>query len=253
MNRARSSLPESRCIALGGQELGYSLRRAQRRTFSLHVDERGVRVNAPLTAGLPQIECFMRQHERWLLAQVERHANLTLQLRFQPVDGACFPVLGQACRLRLLVGSRRAEWALDVDGAELLKLPASGNVSQRLVHALKARAIQWFSGRVEEYCLRLGVPVPEVRLSSARTRWGSCSSLSGIRLHWRLIHLRPALSDYVVAHEVAHLIEMNHSPRFWSVVEALCPQWRALRAELRDAGRALPLIEPDAAVPAGDA
>jgi hypothetical protein len=88
-----------------------------------------------------------------------------------------------------------------------------------------------------------------VRLSSARTRWGSCSSRSGIRLHWRLIHLPPALIDYVVAHEVAHLLEMNHSPRFWAVVERLYPDWRAARADLRKAAAGLPVI---AAAPATD-
>lgn len=195
----------------------------------------------------------MRQHEAWLLDRLERHAQLARRVRFVPADGATLPLLGRPCRLRLLAGARRVEWSWDADGVELLKLPSSGDVPRRLVNALKTRAITRFAGRVEEYCLRLGVPVPAVRLSAARTRWGSCSSLSGIRLHWRLIHLRPELSDYVVAHEVAHLLEMNHSPRFWSVVEALCPEWRALRAELHHAGRELPLIEAGAEAPEGDA
>ena len=253
MTRRNPSSPESRCIALEGRDLGYLLRRSQRRTFSLHVDERGVRVNAPVAAPLREIEGFVRQHEAWLLERLEQHAQVARRVRFEPVDGATLPLLGRACRLRLVAGARRVEWSGDTDGAELLKLPSSGDLARRLVTALKTRAITRFEGRVEEYCLRLGVPVPAVRLSSARTRWGSCSSLSGIRLHWRLIHLRPELSDYVVAHEVAHLVEMNHSPRFWSVVEVLCPQWRALRAELREAGRELPVIEAGAEALAGDA
>jgi predicted metal-dependent hydrolase len=85
-----------------------------------------------------------------------------------------------------------------------------------------------------------------VRLSSARTRWGSCSARSGIRLHWRLIHCPPALIDYVVAHEVAHLVEMNHSPRFWAVVGSLYPDWSAARLRLHEAARTLPLIEAGA-------
>ena len=84
--------------------------------------------------------------------------------------------------------------------------------------------------------------MPAVGLSNARTRWGSCSSLSGIRLHWRLIHLPLPLIDYVVAHEVAHLVEMNHSPRFWSVVESLYPGHVAARKALRQAAAALPSI-----------
>ena len=78
--------------------------------------------------------------------------------------------------------------------------------------------------------------------SNASTRWGSCSSRSGIRLHWRLIHLPLGLIDYVVAHEVAHLVEMNHSPRFWSVVESLYPEHMAARKALRQAASSLPHI-----------
>jgi predicted metal-dependent hydrolase len=112
-----------------------------------------------------------------------------------------------------------------------------------LVHALKLRALPWFRGRVEDYCQRLALAAPAVRLSSARTRWGSCSTTSGIRLHWRLIHLPAALIDYVAAHEVAHLVEMNHSPRFWNVVGRLYPDWRAARQALREAAPMLPVID----------
>jgi predicted metal-dependent hydrolase len=89
---------------------------------------------------------------------------------------------------------------------------------------------------------QLGQPLPPLALSAARTRWGSCSVRSGIRLNWRLIHLPPELIDYVIAHETAHLIEMNHSPRFWAVVETLHPDWRTSRQELKRLGAALPLI-----------
>jgi hypothetical protein len=121
-------------------------------------------------------------------------------------------------------------------------LPTAVDTQRALVRALQARALAWYHGRVEECCHRLALPVPPVRLSNARTRWGSCSVRSGIRLHWRLVHLRPALIDYVVAHEVAHLLEMNHSPRFWAVVERLYPGWREARAQLREATATLPVL-----------
>ena len=126
-------------------------------------------------------------------------------------------------------------------------LAPSADPAAALVRALRQRALGWFAERVAAYCQRLGQPVPPVRLTAARTRWGSCSQASGIRLHWRLIHLPPALGDYVVAHEVAHLLEMNHSPRFWAVVAFLYPDWQAARARLREAARDLPHIAPGAA------
>jgi predicted metal-dependent hydrolase len=72
-------------------------------------------------------------------------------------------------------------------------------------------------------------------LSSAQTRWGSASGAGWIRLNWRLIHLPLPVIDYVVVHELAHLREMNHSPRFWALVEAVLPDCAARRAALRDA------------------
>lgn len=87
--------------------------------------------------------------------------------------------------------------------------------------------------RAAHHAAQLQRPLPRVALSNAQTRWGSCSEKSGIRLSWRLIHAPPRLLDYVVAHEMAHLVEMNHSPRFWKVVERLCPDYRAARDELR--------------------
>jgi len=157
------------------------------------------------------------------------------------VEGATVPLLGRRLTLRLREG-RITRWRALADDTEELLLPTAVDPLRALLRALQARALAWYRGRVEEYCHRLTVPVPAVRLSSARTRWGSCSSRSGIRLHWRLIHLPPALIDYVVAHEVAHLLEMNHSPRFWSVVESLYPDYSAARKALRQAGASLPHI-----------
>ena len=123
-----------------------------------------------------------------------------------------------------------------------LALRAGADARQLLLRGLQQRSLELFTNRVEAFCLRLGRPMPAVGLSNARTRWGSCSSRSGIRLHWRLIHLPLPLIDYVVAHEVAHLVEMNHSPRFWSVVESLYPGHVAARQALRQVAAALPSI-----------
>ena len=89
------------------------------------------------------------------------------------------------------------------------------------------------AARVAQYAARLRVQ-PTVRLSNAKSEWGSCNAKGEIRLNWRLVQLPPALADYVVAHEVAHLVELNHSTRFWSLVESLLPGHDALKRELDD-------------------
>lgn len=248
--QSRPATEESRSIRLGERDLDYVLRRSPRRSFALQVDQRGVRVAVPWPATQPEIDRFIRSHHDWLegkLAARVPPAAMAVE------DGALFPLLGETCRLRLAGGVRSARWRLGADGVEELVVPDGAGARKALVRALRARALPWYGERVAEFCFRLGQAVPPVRLSSARTRWGSCSSRSGIRLHWRLIHLPPALIDYVVAHEVAHLAEMNHSPRFWAVVGALYPDWKAARVRLRDAGRALPVIDgADAALLAED-
>lgn len=236
---------EPRVIRLGERNIHYVLKRSARRTMALHVDERGVRVHVPGRTRVEDVERFIGGYQEWLLEKLALRAQRVAEQSLRVVDGALFPLLGEACRVRLDATRRGARWVVADDGVEELHLGTSVDAAEALKRALKQRALAWFQGRVGEYCARLGRDAPPVRLSSARTRWGSCSSLSGIRLHWRLIHLREELIDYVVAHEVAHLREMNHSPRFWAVVGDLYPDWKQARGALREAAHALPLISAD--------
>ncbi|NMG76335.1 M48 family metallopeptidase [Aromatoleum diolicum] len=238
---------EARVICLDAREVVYVLRRSARRSFALQIDHRGVRVAVPWSAQNAEVERFIRGHGRWILDKLAARAAHTKPETFEPADGAVFSVLGESCRLRLGGGGRLARWRGGADGIEELVLPLVADPRALLIRALRRRALPWFAERVAEYCFRIGRDVPAVKLSSAKTRWGSCSNVSGIRLHWRLVHLPPSLIDYVVAHEVAHLVEMNHSPRFWAVVGELYPGWKEARVRLRAAGRTLPVIAGDAA------
>ena len=124
--------------------------------------------------------------------------------------------------------------AVHHDGARLVvRVPEASRVLKVLVGWLKQRALDALAPRVADYAARLGRPEPRVAISSARTQWGVCGEDGIIRLSWRLVHIEPTLADYVVAHEVAHLAEMNHGPRFWRLVESLSPDTTAARAWLK--------------------
>lgn len=234
---------ELREIILAGQRVAYTLRRSARKTLGLRIDHRGLTVGVPLRVGLREAEAFIRSHAEWVVDKLHARPQPQPVERFDPVDGAALPVLGEAWQLRVGRGNNRVLWhEQGPDKVLELALRAGADARQLLLRGLQQRSLELFNHRVEEFCLRLGRPMPAVGLSNARTRWGSCSSLSGIRLHWRLIHLPLPLIDYVVAHEVAHLVEMNHSPRFWSVVESLYPGHVAARKALRQAAAALPSI-----------
>lgn len=235
---------EQRTLLLQGVELSYTLRRSARRTLALQVGASGVRVSVPLRAAEADIALFLARSTAWLQDALQRLGARTPQALVEISDGLQLPLLGGQFRVRTDCVGRRVVWRAGADGLDELCLPAaSRSLALDVVRALRARALPWFSGRVEEYCHRLGLPVPPVRLSSARTRWGSCSTRSGIRLHWRLIHLPRGLIDYVVAHEVAHISELNHSPAFWNVVAGLMPGYAGPRDWLRENGSSLHRID----------
>lgn len=227
-----------RHIILGSRIVAYSLRRDRRR-LALRIDERGLAVGAPRNVPLAEIEAFLRGHADWVLAKLDEHAGKAARRHLPIHDGARLPVLGAEVRVRVTPGGNRGYFSAD----ELwLAARPSADLALLARRALQRRALEHFRPRLIDMAAQIGHAVPPLGLSSARTRWGSCSAQSGIRLNWRLIHLPPAPIDYVIAHEVAHLVEMNHGPRFWRLVEQLYPDWRAARATLRQEGAALPLI-----------
>lgn len=221
---------EPRRITLGDRIVPYLLRRGTRRTIGLSIDHRGLRVGAPRRTSLTEVESLIRRHSEWVVEKLDewrtRRRPETLAIK----DGTRIPFLGGELELRLAVGANRAVWGT---GTLTLCLKSGVAPGAILEKALRERAREHFSGRLAPLAEVLGVGVPPLALSSARTRWGSCSTRSGIRLNWRLIHFPEAIIDYVVIHELAHLRHMNHSPRFWSLVEVACPDYRAARVELQ--------------------
>ncbi|MGB7502935.1 MAG: SprT family zinc-dependent metalloprotease [Azonexus sp.] len=237
----RPAQPEAtRRIEIAGQAVDYHLRRSRRRTIGLTIDQRGLRVGAPQQARLGDIETLIREHGQWVLDKLADWRNRAAPERLAITDGTVIFALGAALTVTVTPGSRQ-RWLFSDPKLHLFVPPA---VEARIVleKALRDKARTIFAERLAHYAPRLGVPAPPLRISAARTRWGSCSHHGGIALNWRLILMPMPVVDYVVSHELAHLREMNHSPRFWSVVEQLCPDWRARRLELRQLARQIPQI-----------
>jgi predicted metal-dependent hydrolase len=134
----------------------------------------------------------------------------------------------------------RGEGPVRLDG-DTIRFSSLSN----LVKWLKAAALDSLRPRAAHFASLLGRPAPHVVLSNARTQWGVCTEEGTIRLSWRLVHIEPGLADYVVAHEAAHLVELNHSPRFWRLVARLYPGWRDARERLEIAGAALPILKEE--------
>jgi predicted metal-dependent hydrolase len=180
----------------------------------------------------------LREGLRFAETQVEwlrRHlANVEAPLPF--ADGATVPCDGRLLRIAALPGLRRELLAGDV-----LHVPAEDPVltGMRVRRWLKLRAGERLRERVAAHARTLRVKHGRVSVRDQRTRWGSCSSEGDLAFSWRLILAPPAVLDYVVAHEVAHIVELNHSKAFWKQVARLMPDYARHRDWLRDHGQAL--------------
>jgi hypothetical protein len=228
----RRAAKSARLIRLGGRAVEYRFVRRRRRTLGITVDADGLKVSAPLRAPWRDIERFVREKERWILARLAEWAHAPRPARVRGVTGDRLALFGDTLELHIREGAAAREGG---------KLFAAGMPS--LVRWLKAAALQALRPRAAHFAALLGRPAPHVVLSSARTQWGVCTEDGTIRLCWRLVHLEPALADYVVAHEVAHLVELNHSPRFYRLLASLYPDWPAARERIELAGAALPILE----------
>lgn len=221
-------------VTLSGQPVPYTLKiSANRRTIGLRIDERGLTVHVPKRISHYTVEQLLLGKADWITRKLTEWQDRPQPMEWR--DGTPLQYLGQHIQLSLRQDPRNR--AIEFDGARLyvaLPNPEDTATIQRKVaqwYARQARAD--FSRRIELLAARLGVPTPSLFLSNARTRWGSCNSRGEIRLHWRLIQAPPHIIHYVVAHELAHLKEMNHSAKFWAWVEKLCPEYASARNELK--------------------
>jgi hypothetical protein len=238
-------------IRLHGHLVAYALRRARRRSIGFVVGTDGLVVSAPRWVGVGSIEDALREKAAWILRKLGEQRERAQQLQAARVDwrdGTSIPFLGDAV---VVVLDPRVAGAL-LDSGEAASQPGLACVPRRTLHVglphdatptqirdavqswLQRQARRVFEERCRHFAARIGVRWTRLSLSSAQTRWGSASAGGAIRLNWRLIHFAMPTIDYVVAHELAHLREMNHSPRFWDVVRSVMPHYQDARGALKD-------------------
>jgi predicted metal-dependent hydrolase len=231
----RHSLPPAlgrHQFMLSGQWISYILKRSPRRCgISFTVNQDGLRVAAPWRASQRRIESLLVLHARWIMRKLtEWEARRPAPFTWQA--GATIMFMGTP--LQLTPAAERTTTERDSDRLYVAIAAQDPEALARHVLAwLRDVAHTWFRERAAYFSPLLAVRPPTIRLSDAKTRWGACHPAGRIHLSWRLIHMPPALIDYVVVHELAHLHEPNHSPRFWRRVNAVLPDHKLLRQALR--------------------
>ncbi|PSL17448.1 M48 family metallopeptidase [Shimia abyssi] len=212
--------------------LAISLRRSARaRRISLRVSRLDGRVTLTVPKGVSEREAmaFAREKQAWLLAQQSK-IQAVVPIGF----GQQLPIAG---RVRAIVPSEGRKTVLGVDTIAVPGQPEQ--VNARLKAFLKELARNRLSEAVEFYGARLGRSHTRLTLRDTRSRWGSCSSAGALMFSWRLVMAPAGVLDYVAAHEVAHLAEMNHSDRFWNTVERIHGPYDGQRKWLREQGQEL--------------
>jgi predicted metal-dependent hydrolase len=194
-------------------------RRARRYTLRIHPSDREAILTMPPRGTLADAKDFAQRHGAWIAARLGR---LPKAAPFQP--GTLVPLRGVAHRIVHRSGERGTVWTETRDSGERILCVAGGleHVERRVHDYLKREARRDLQDTAQHYAERLGVKVKRLSIRDQSSRWGSCTSAGSLSFSWRLILAPPFVLDYLAAHEVAHLVEMNHSARFWKVVARVC-------------------------------
>ena len=217
-----------------GETIPYFLEHRARRTVGLKITADGLVVHAPKRIFAFQLNQILQQKSSWILNKLQaREANHVAKVEW--IDGEHLLYLGNDIQLSISQNSSNKALIFD-QNTLFIASPQPNN------HAVLARkAVQWykkqaaldFSRRLEILAAKLGVATPPLTLSNAQSRWGSCNSRGEVRLNWRLLQAPPHIINYVICHELAHLKQMNHSAKFWAVVEQLFPNYKLAEKELK--------------------
>ena len=209
----------------------YTLTRSNRKTIAIYIRDNKVEVRAPMKMPKRDIEEFVASKERWIKEKLalagERQAR---REAFCLNYGDRVLYKGKEYPIAAKPGKR-----VGFDG-ELFYMPAGllpEQIKAACVKIYRMLAKRDLSGKVLEYAKQMNVSPGNIKINGAKTRWGSCSAKKSLNFSWRLIMADDDVIDYVVIHELAHLREMNHSTRFWAVVEGALPDYQKRRAKLK--------------------
>ena len=230
--------PDHLEVQHAGTSLLVALRRrsaARRITLRVSAATGEAVITLPPRMAVSTAQRFVDGHAAWIAARLARVPERT---GFEP--GAIVPIRGEPHRL-VLRGQRGGTARFETVGGEKILSLACGpeHFSRRVRETLTREARSDIHEAVERYSPRLGKSPSRITLRDTRSRWGSCTARGDLNFSWRLILAPPLVLDYLVAHEMAHLREMNHSPRFWAVANDLCAHVDSAEAWLKRHGTTL--------------
>lgn len=238
----RTTAPvEERLHVVAGRSLPLRIienERARRLTLRIDTGGRGLRVTVPPGMARREVDRFLANHQGWL---EQRLAKLPDRPNVRP--GVKLPLRGVPHLIVHEPGKRgTVEVGSDEAGPVVIVHGDRSHLPRRLADFLKREARHDIEALVEKHTKAIGRRAKSIRFKDTSSRWGSCTADGGLSFSWRIMMAPPSVIDYLVAHEVAHLKEMNHGPKFWKLCETLCPDTRRCRDWLKRNGNALQAI-----------
>lgn len=213
--------------------------RSKRRTIAIIIErDGGVTVRAPMRVSQAEITSFVREKSSWIIRTREKLISISETPAKQYGDEETFLFLGSFFNLKLVKPQRPS---LKFDNVFTLSHTAQKRGAATFTRWYKQRAYDVISERVAHYAKKYNFAPKQVKITSAKTRWGSCSPNGTLNFTWRLVMAPLDVIDYVVVHELVHLRVKDHSSKFWKAVEAIYPEYKKQRKWLRENGEKLNL------------
>jgi predicted metal-dependent hydrolase len=229
---------ESSSVSFGRTRLAYQIRRSHRRaTVSIAVvPNAGLVVTAPKQATTARLDELVRRKGAWIVQRLKRQSELSLSLPEREfVSGETFKYLGRQYRLRVQTGAPESQVRLH--GPYLVLATAGAAHGRRaLVEWYRSKARAYLPRRAAHWAVKLDLPAPRILIAEPPKRWGSTAKNRTIRINWRILQATASLVDYVLAHELVHLIHENHSRDFWATLGQIMPDYEARKKRLRAMG-----------------
>ena len=237
-NHPRLTMVEKRKAIIDSQTIYYTIRHSPRAKYvRLEVrPETGLTVVIPRSYKSDQIPDLLKEKERWISGKLARYGHIQQSGNNKSLKNSdIVPYLGRD----LKVVTRRSEGTIErvnIERNRLVVNLAAGNnrLNLLLERWYRMQAAQLIEEKANKMSTRMGLKYDRLAIRGQKTRWGSCSQKGNLNFNWKLLMVPEPVIDYVIIHELAHLKEMNHTKRFWQLVEQYCPQWRNHRKWLKD-------------------
>ena len=212
------------------------VRTNRKRSISIHMHGKGIRIRVPKFLSDSRIRSILKERSPWIIKKLKEKSGQPPKKPKQYVNGELFPYLGKNYFLKIIDGKKKVI-ALEKE----FFLVTTGKTKKPVEEVIKSQLTAWYRDQAEKHLKEctakwakvIGVEPTTVKIKNYKARWGSCSIKGDITYNWQIIFAPEHIIDYVVVHELCHIIEHNHSPRYWEKVASFMPKWKVSRDWLK--------------------